>query len=208
MPFSQSAAVNAGYVPSLGERLRDRRKALGLTLRDVAEAAGLTPGFISQIERDLATPSITSLNRVAKVLDLDPAAFLSQPPIPGTATRHGLRPVWGLVPEKMGYERLSSVFPGNVLRAVLIHEAPGHRSIPVEHEGEEMFFILSGGLTVDLDGTAHVLEAGDSLHFPSTKVHSTWNHTTGTTTYFHVSTVDALGDARRTEGHAPGGDLP
>ena len=76
----------ADNAPTLGCRLRDRRKALGLTLAQVADAAGLTAGFISQIERDLATPSLTSLTNVARVLDLDPAAFLMQPPDPGAAS--------------------------------------------------------------------------------------------------------------------------
>jgi len=192
---------------SMGERIRDRRKARGMTLQQVADAAGLTPGFISQIERDLATPSITSLTNVARVLDLDPAAFLAQPPDPGAATRAGARPVWGLDPSLLGYERLSSTFPGNVLRAVIIHEAPGHRTEPISHEGEELFFILSGALTVELDGETHELQPGDSIHFASTRVHSTWNHTESVTTMLHTCTMDVFGDARRAA-HIPGGDRP
>ena len=41
----------------LGKRLRDRRQQLGLTLKQVADGAGLSVGFISQIERGLNAPS-------------------------------------------------------------------------------------------------------------------------------------------------------
>ena len=185
--------------PGLGARLRARRKALGLTMQKVADDAGLTIGFISQIERGLASPSLSSLAAVARVLDMDTGALFAQPPSPGAITTAGQRPVYGLDPAGLTYERISSSFPGNVLRAVLIHEAPGHRSEPIRHEGEEMFYILHGALTVEIEGQRHVLQAGDSIHFASTRVHSSWNHTDQSTTILHVCTMDVFGDGARAE---------
>ncbi|MCX7302532.1 MAG: cupin domain-containing protein [Rhodobacterales bacterium] len=193
----QTSAETADPAPSLGDKIRARRKEMGLTLQSVADQAGLTAGFISQIERGLAAPSLSSLTSVSRVLDIDASAFFTQPPSPGTISRQGTRPVYGLDPAHMSYERISSFFPGNVLRAVIIHEAPGHRSEPISHEGEELFFILQGALTVELEGTRHVLNGGDSIHFASTRVHSTWNHTTGTTTILHTCTMDVFGDSQR-----------
>jgi len=180
----------------LGERIRERRKALGLTLQVVADLAGLTAGFISQIERGLAAPSLSSLTAISRVLVVDMAAFFVQPPKPGPITKAGQRPVYGIDPRRMSYERISSHFDGNVLRAVLIHEAPGHRSEPISHEGEELFFVLIGALTVELDNVRHILQAGDSIHFDSRRVHSTWNHTHTTTTILHTCTMDVFGDGQ------------
>lgn len=184
---------------TLGARLRARRKVLGLTMQKVAEDAGLTIGFISQIERGLASPSLSSLAAVSRVLDMDTGELFAQPPTPGAITTAGMRPVYGLDPAGMSYERISSSFPGNVLRAVLIHEAPGHRSEPIRHEGEELFYILQGALTVEIEAQRHVLRAGDSIHFASTRVHSSWNHTDQPTTILHVCTMDVFGDGARTE---------
>jgi len=192
-------AEEQAEAPSLGERLRARRKALGLTMQKVADDAGLTIGFISQIERGLASPSLSSLAAVSRVLDLDQSALFAQPPSPGAITTAGMRPVYGLDPANMTYERISSSFPGNVLRAVLIHEAPGHRSEPIRHEGEELFYILQGALTVEIEGQRQVLRAGDSIHFASNRVHSSWNHTDQPTTILHVCTMDVFGDGARTE---------
>jgi len=185
--------------PSLGSRIRARRKALGLTMQQVADSAGLTIGFISQIERSLASPSLSSLTAVSRVLDIDPGTLFAQPPSPGEITMAGERPVYGLDPSNMSYERISSAFPGHTLRGVLIHEAPGHRSEPIRHEGEELFYILQGALTVEIDSKRNVLKAGDSIHFASTRVHSSWNHTDQPTTILHVCTMDVFGDSPRAD---------
>ena len=197
VPMVRLPPEEAVQLAPLGERIRERRKALNLTLQTVAERAGLTAGFISQIERGLAAPSLSSLTTVSRVLDLDPGALFTQPAAPGTRTTQGERPVWGIDPSRMSYERLTSTFPGNVLRSVIIHEAPGHRSEPISHEGEELFFILQGMLTVELESQCHILRPGDSIHFDSGRVHSTWNHTQQTTTILHTCTMDVFGDSHR-----------
>ena len=180
----------------LGDRLRNRRKELKLTLQDVADKAGFSVGFISQIERGITVPSLVSLVGVCRALNLEIGSFFQQPK--GNAvTRHDSRPVYGLARDGQSavtYERLSASFPGNVLRSTLIHEPPGFRSEPMSHEGEEIFFIVSGELTLELDGERMILEAGDTVHFPSTRTHTTWNHTTEPTTIFHTCTMDVFGD--------------
>ena len=179
----------------LGVRLRERRRQLGLTLKEVAVGAGLSVGFISQIERGITAPSLSSLVSVARVLNMDVGAFLSQPRAEGGITRHDERPVYAVSPNSLTYERISASFPGNVLRSVIIHEPPGHRSEPIAHEGEEMFYVLDGAVTVEVAGERNVLEAGDSLHFPSTRIHSSWNHTDRPSTILWIGTMDVFGDA-------------
>lgn len=190
---------------ALGEEFRQRRRALGYTQTYVAEHAGLTTGFISQVERGQASPSISSLNAISKVLGLNPFSFFDLPSAPDALTRQGERPAYGIAPNTLRYERVTTPFPGNVLRAVIIHEAPGHRSEPIRHEGEELFYIISGELTIELDGTRHVLRAGDTLHFASHRVHSSWNHTDAVTTMLHTCTMDVFGDTWRV---AEGGTAP
>ena len=178
----------------LGTRLRDRRQALGLTLKEVGDQAGLSVGFISQIERGITIPSLTSLINVCRVLKSEVGDFLKQPPGDKPVTRHDERPVYALGANALTYERLSAAFPGNVLRSVIFHEPPGFRSEPMAHEGEEMFFILEGALTIEIDGERTILETGDSVHFPSTRTHVTWNHTTSATAVLHTCTMDVFGD--------------
>lgn len=178
----------------LGTRLRERRRELGLTLKAVADAAGLSVGFISQVERDLTAPSLSSLASISRVLQTPITKFLAQPRGGQPHTRHDERPVYAVQANGLQYERLSARFPGNVLNSVIVHEPPGMRSEPIRHEGEEMFFILKGAITIEVEDEVTVLSAGDSIHFDSTRRHSSWNHTTETVSILHVCTMDVFGD--------------
>jgi transcriptional regulator with XRE-family HTH domain len=196
----KAARGDAQAFGPLGERLRDRRKALKLTLQHVADQAGFSVGFISQIERGITVPSLTSLVAVCRVLKVEIANFLQQPKVREPVTRRNARPVYGLggaSDNAVTYERLSASFPGNVLRSTIIHEPPGFRSEPMAHEGEEIFYIISGALTLELDGERHVLEMGDTAHFASRRTHATWNHTPEPTVVLHTCTMDVFGDGEQ-----------
>jgi transcriptional regulator with XRE-family HTH domain len=182
------------HIDSLKDSLRARRKELGLTMQQVAERAGLSVGFISQIERGITIPSLSSLVSVSRVLGLQVGQFLSQPSTNALQTKHNERIPYAINKASITYERLSSSFPNNILRSVIINEPPGHRVEPISHEGEEMLFVLEGSITVELDGERSILERGDSIHFPSTKVHSTWNHSDVQATILWAGTMDIFGD--------------
>ncbi len=191
------ADISGTEIDPLGERLRRQRKALKLTLQEVADQAGLSVGFISQIERGITVPSLVSLISVCRVLKVEVGSFFKQPKPATPVTRHENRPVYGLgavAGRDVTYERLSASFPGNVLRSTLIHEPPGFRSEPMSHEGEEIYYIVSGSLTLELDGETMILETGDTAHFPSVRTHVTWNHTDKPATIFHTCTMDVFGD--------------
>ncbi|MCR9137344.1 MAG: cupin domain-containing protein [Alphaproteobacteria bacterium] len=190
---SRAQVLEPDAVP-LGERLRRRRQALGLTLKDVADGAGLSVGFISQAERELTVPSLSSLASISRVLETHVTEFLSQPEGRSPTTRHNERPVYAVNNDSLNYERLSASFKGSVLNSVIVHEPPGYRSEPIQHEGEELFFVLSGAITVEVEGEATVMGAGDSIHFASTRRHSSWNHTDQPTSILHVCTMDVFGD--------------
>jgi len=179
---------------TLGARLRLRRKELKLSMKEVANASGLSIGFISQVERGLTSPSLTSLTAIAHYLKSDVSNFLSQPKSKSSITRQLERDVYTINKNGLQYERLSDSFPGHTLNSVIIHELPGYKTESVSHEGEEFFYILEGAITIYIDGKVNILETGDSLHFDSSKSHSAWNHTDKVTTLIHVCTMNVFGD--------------
>ena len=199
---TRSKAEEGSGVP-LGQRLRARRRELGLTLKEVADGAGLSVGFISQVERGLAAPSISSLAGVARVLGTHISEFLSQPKGDLPYTLRDKRPLYSVERSGLQYERISASFPGSALSSVITHEPPGYRSEPIRHEGEELFYILDGELTVEIEEMRTILKAGDSIHFASTRRHSAWNHGTAPAVVLHVCTMDVFGD-REPDGGPPG----
>ncbi|EAR51883.1 probable transcriptional regulator [Oceanicola granulosus HTCC2516] len=164
-------------------------------MQTVADEAGLSVGFISQIERGLTAPSLSSLATIAEVLGASIPEFLDRPKRGSETTRQAMREVFALAASDMSYERISSSFRGSQLYSVIVHEPPGHRGEPISHRGEEMFFVLAGEVTVEIEGTIDVLRSGDSVHFDSTRVHSTWNDTDRTASFLWCGTMDIFGDA-------------
>lgn len=64
----------------IGEKIRSLRLKLGLTQEELAERSDLTKGFISQLERDLTSPSVDSLNDLLNALGTDMATFFMDKP--------------------------------------------------------------------------------------------------------------------------------
>ncbi len=64
----------------LGERIRERRKELGLSLEEVAARTQLTASFLSLIERNINHPSLDSLYRIAEALEVQPFYFSADSP--------------------------------------------------------------------------------------------------------------------------------
>ncbi|MEP2785037.1 MAG: XRE family transcriptional regulator [Pseudoruegeria sp.] len=179
----------------LGAALRTRRKDLKRTMQSVADAAGLSVGFISQVERGLSAPSLSSLASIAKALDAEISHFMPQPSGAQQTTHSASRLAYSVAGSGVSYERLSTTFGGSHLHSVIVHEPPGHRLEPISHDGEEMFYIIDGEITVEIEGTAEVLGQGDSMHFDSRRVHSTWNHGSSTASILWCGTMDIFGDA-------------
>ena len=195
--------VSAPEDDPLGTRLRAKRRELGLTLKDVAKGAGLSVGFISQVERGLAAPSLSSLVSISRVLKTEIGAFLQQPRARASYTRHGQRQTYTIEGQTVSYERVSSSFGGQTMHSVIIHMPPGYRSEPITHEGEEMEFVLEGTVTSELDGRTVVLHAGDSVHHPSSMRHCLWNHTEQPAVMLWVGTMDLFGEHINEERERP-----
>ncbi|AMP14204.1 MULTISPECIES: helix-turn-helix domain-containing protein [Collimonas] len=159
-------------IPELGISIRTRRHAINKTLVELATETGLTAGFISQLERNLTSPSITSLVVIAKALGVSIGDLIQQPAQLQPDTYRGQRQPYSVASGRVKYERLSTVFPGSQVHSVKFTMPAGYKSEMVSHEGDEMIYVLSGrvGYTVGTDN--YVLNVGDSLHFDANIPHS------------------------------------
>lgn len=141
-------------------------------MQQVAEEASLTVGFISQIERGISSPSLSSLYNVAKALDASVDMFVSHPARQqGAATHRGSRPVFEGTGKSRFYEFLERGFPEAKLNACITHVPPGHASETMSHDGEDFIYLVSGAMHYEVDGIVYELGAGDTLHFDARKPH-------------------------------------
>ena len=158
----------------IGSRLRRRRKEKGLSIATLAERSGVSTGLISQIERDMVSPTVVSIFRIAQALDTNISYFFSAPEEPSYTLLHeGERRHILLAGGARDYELLTSSRPERALDMVRV-TLRGGASFDREcvcHAGEECGYVLSGILTVLLDGQELELFPGDSIYYPSTSPH-------------------------------------
>jgi transcriptional regulator with XRE-family HTH domain len=178
----------------IGGMIRARRQKLELTLQEVSEAAGISTGYLSLIERDKATPTLTTLARIAAALGVGIDAFVGKPQPADCITRQDERPQFLLGSRLVRYERLGAVFPGSELSCFIMTIDPSYRSELTGHGGEETFYILSGKLEFTLDGQRMELSAGDSAHYDSTREHAWANPFDETARVLWTGTIDLFGD--------------
>jgi transcriptional regulator with XRE-family HTH domain len=153
----------------LGQRIRQRRKDLKLSQRELAERVGLTPGFLSQIEHNLITPSIDSLREISLVLDvpLSDSGFLVETEARSPVVRHDKRLRLTLPGSDVAFELLTSDLkqPMDVFMVQLKPEDGNLATLLSPQATEECIYVTQGQLEVKLGEKVYLLSRGDSIYF-------------------------------------------
>lgn len=159
--------------PQLGARLRAARKAKGLTLAQVASAAGLTKGFLSRLERDEVSPSVASLVSVATVFGLS-MGELFDPPVT-QLVRADTAPLIAFGGQRVAETLLT---PGSQRELQVIHSrlgpgGTGGAGLYALRSTVEFVYVIVGSLDVVFADETVQLQVGDALTFPGRTAH-TW----------------------------------
>jgi len=161
-----------------GSRLRHARLTKGMSLRRLSELAGCTESFLSKVENEKANPSLTMLHRIVAVLEINTAALFSQRDAsagPVAVMHAGERPLIKIDPVRRGpgiqLERLianpAALLQANIHRVA----AKGSTEGSIQHDGEELGYVISGELDLTVDGVTQRIGAGDSFFFHSKLPH-------------------------------------
>jgi transcriptional regulator with XRE-family HTH domain len=187
-----SSSSGKNNMDTLGLKLREARQAQNLTLREIARRTGLTASLISQVERGLANPSVSSLYNMAEVLGLSMDYFFNvsgrnETPVQGTtadqpqndpaltegspvlhaADRHIVNIAGGV--------QWQNLIPQNeqAVEFMELRYDVGSSSgeLAYQHRGREYGVVLQGQLLVELGFNKYQLEPGDSISFDCTVPH-------------------------------------
>jgi len=158
---------NAGAIGAHLRKLRVRRR---LSLAQVAEAVGISVGFLSALERSQMSGSVGTLSKLARFYKTNILDFFN----PNGASGRCVRPADRKVLEAGTGVRMELLAWGNtVMEPHLFRIAPEAGSgDSYTHEGEEFIYVLSGDLEITLDGEEYRLKPGDSFYFESATPHS------------------------------------
>lgn len=174
----------------LGFRVRELRRAKGLTLNELAEASGVSRAMISKVERGEKNPTLVVAAGISEGLEVT----LSQ--LVGTEERREVVVVprdWRMVmrdPET-GFERqlLSPTFGNRAVEFIrnVIPEGSTSGEFPPHKRGVQEYVVVEKGrLAAVLDGEEHVLEEGDAVYFEADVAHRFDNLGEGECSYYLV----------------------
>lgn len=179
----------------IGHRIKARRKALGLTLQELASRSGLSAPFISQAERNLTTPSVWSLMSLAKGLDVEVSHFMEWPQTNQIVFR-AAAPKKVNIESAVDYIDLSSELPDRKMDAVLVRIPPGFVFPPDSHNGEIFRYVVKGRLTAVAGDVQAELGPGDGMHFDGRVTHFVRNDSDDEVLLLYVGTPAFLREDR------------
>ena len=177
--------------PRIGQRMRSRRNELHMTLKDLAAATGLSVAFLSLAERDKSMPSLVSLLRIGKVLNVEISYFMEIPPNDSIVHRAAAPQVVKLE-SPLIYHELASNMANRALDIFLITVPPGY-VYPIEtRPGEHFRYVIKGELYSKAGDIETVLKQGDSMHFDARLPHGAENRTGENAVFVCVATPSSF----------------
>jgi len=160
----------------LGEKIRSLRQKRKISIEQLSEMSGLSKGLISQIERDITGPSVASLWKISKALDVTMNYFFDEYDDFNQVVRKDERKKLMMKKGIRTYELLSPDLKKKI--EMLMIEINPNEKIEAEliyHEGEECGVVIKGTLRVISGDKIYDLNEGDSIYLDSTIPHKYLN---------------------------------
>jgi transcriptional regulator with XRE-family HTH domain len=156
---------------SIGLKIRELRKHRRFTLKEFSRRVGVTASLISQVERGVAVPSISSLKKISDALGISIALFFNDDgpkaltnefsPIVRMQERKILHPCPGVT-----YHLLSKDLQGKLEFLLAFYDVGASTGPePYSHRGEECALVLKGKLEIQVGSSVYLLSKDDSLSF-------------------------------------------
>ena len=133
----------------IGQRIKQLRVMKGLTQEELADRAELSKGFISQVERDLTSPSIATLMDILQCLGVSVSEFFTEEP----------------------EEQIVFTKEDYFIKKDEENENTIERIVPNAQKGEEFGYVLNGAVTIHLGNKVYRAKKGETFYYVSGKQH-------------------------------------
>ena len=156
----------------IGNKLKELRVLKGLTQEELAERSELSKGFISQLERNLTSPSITTLMDILQCLGTSIGEFFNE--APDEQIVFGKQDYF--VKEDTEYKNeIKWIIPNaqkNTIEPIYLTLQAGGSTCPdTPHEGEEFGYVLQGAVSIHLGNKTYKAKKGESFYYTADKTH-------------------------------------
>lgn len=154
----------------IGNKLRELRKRKGLTLEELALRCELTKGFLSQVERNLTSPSIQTLDDILEALGVDLKTFFNDETDNRIIFKRD-----DYYQNKQDDKIVSFIVPNaqkNIMEPILLElEEKGTSDICTPFDGEEFIYVLSGSVELFYNNQKYKIREGETAYFSSKHEH-------------------------------------
>ena len=152
------------------QRLKDIRTEKGVSLNHIANETGFSVEYISNVEEGKVRPSVATILRLSRALEIDSGVLLKKDEDEANKKR---AKDFKERTEAYSYQVLTPEAAHKHLKAfkVFIDPVSDHKSVSYQHEGEEFIYVLDGRMMIRLGDHTDILEAGDSIYFKCTTPH-------------------------------------
>lgn len=156
---------------NIGENLKRIRVANSLTQQELADRCELTKGYISQLERDLTSPSIATLTDILECLGTDLAGFFNE----AVNSKIVFKEEDVFVKESDDNYIINWIIPNaqkNKMEPILVElKSFGKTKLDEPHEGEEFGYVLAGSIMLNYGNQVYKVKKGESFYFKTNKNH-------------------------------------
>ncbi|MBM6842084.1 helix-turn-helix transcriptional regulator [[Clostridium] spiroforme] len=160
---------------NIGAKIKRLRLTNGLTLEELANRSELTKGFLSQLERDLTSPSVATLEDILEALGTNLKEFFAE--------EEDEQIVFGkndfFINEQEDY-KISYIIPNaqkNEMEPILIELKKDKKSMELDpHDGEEFGYVVQGKVTLVNGDDAFELKKGETFYLRGNLPHYLENH--------------------------------
>lgn len=159
---------------AIAERLKGLRDAFDLTREDVASKTGIDIDVYARYEDGSLDVPISTITILASLFGIDPSSILTGCD-PHAKVMRVTRKGCGALVERGGvyqYEGLSVLFAGKKMEPFIVTIDPSQKKLNLNHHpGQEFNYMLSGSMSLTVDGQTAVLNEGDCVYFDASKPH-------------------------------------
>ncbi|PIE33722.1 hypothetical protein CSA56_10370 [candidate division KSB3 bacterium] len=162
----------------IAQKIKELRTKKRLSIQELADKAGLTPGYLSKIENSEKPPPIPTLSKIAYALNVHISYFFDDEKSESgvSLVRKGERKeiIGDLTQIGYRYETVIQRKPDSHLNSFILTLPPevDPQSVPYNsHDGEELIYVIEGVMIFHYGDSEYQVSEGDSLYFPATSPH-------------------------------------
>lgn len=166
----------------IGEKIRNIRKSKNLTIVELSERINVTSGYISQIERDLISPSLAVLKRLSDALEIPLSALFLEDNNQNVVTiqqNERTKVKFGNINVELEFIMpiLNKNDKANSVEAFLFKLKPKTwiSEQTIRHESKECIYVLSGEIQCHVGSNIYTVSEGDSICVPENNGHMIFN---------------------------------